>query len=368
MFTQEKLKKLHRILTSKISKTSKKLSLNLKIKKARDISYNNIKKHMITKSNSVKNKKKKINQNKNNMKNQKSLMDKTFQSNISVLSEIKKKDENFNDSFASYLTDNNFPHKNKIKNVTIIKNKTKELYDKSLLYHVMKYYITKSNNRCIKFDHLYYIFKPIKNFIHNSKKKKFNQNMNEKGNYLYSDDNFNVTFGKIKNNNNNNFEEKELKSNYIKSNKINNLNLMNNQIFNNNFIFNINNYRSNINSTKNKNYKDIINEESTPSFNNQNKEHDIKNSNNKLQQKKMNLSKNYINIEELKLNNHILQNLIHKKKALENSKNKLSNKSKSKNPATPRIKSLNKKLNLVEEINKKAKIKYIKNKEKAQII
>ena len=362
MFTQEKLKKLHRILTSKISKTSKKLSLNLKIKKARDISYNNIKKHMITKSNSVKNKKKKINQNKNNMKKQKSLMDKTFQSNISVLSEIKKKDENFNDSFASYLTDNNILQKNKIKNVTIIKNKTKELYDKSLLYHVMKYYITKSNNRCIKFDHLYYIFKPIKNFIHSSKKKKFNQSMNEKGNYLYSEDNFNVTFGKIKNNNPN-FEEKEPKSNYIKSNKINNLNLMNNQIFNNNFIFNINNYRSNINSTKNNKYKDIINEENTPSFNNENKEQEFKSSNKKIKQKKLNLSKNYINIEELKLNNHILQNLIHKKKALDNSKNKLSNKSKSKKPGTPRIQSINKKLNLVEEINKRMKNKYSKNKD-----
>ena len=332
---------------------------------------------MITKSNSfnfqnkfiipkyivkVKNKKKKINQNKNNMKKQKSLMDKTFQSNISVLSEIKKKDENFNDSFASYLTDNNILHKNKIKNVTIIKNKTKELYDKSLLYHVMKYYITKSNNRCIKFDHLYYIFKPIKNFIHSSKKKKFNQNMNEKGNYLYSEDNFNVTFGKIKNNNPN-FEEKEPKSNYIKSNKINNLNLMNNQIFNNNFIFNINNYRSNINSTKNNKYKDIINEENTPSFNNENKEQEFKSSNKKIKQKKLNLSKNYINIEELKLNNHILQNLIHKKKALDNSKNKLSNKSKSKKPGTPRIQSINKKLNLVEEINKRMKNKYSKNKD-----
>ena len=184
MFTQEKLKKLHRILTSKISRASKKLSLNLKIKKARDISYNN-KKNMIIKSNSVKGKKKKINQNKNNMKKQKSLMDKTFQSNISVLSEIKKKDENFNDSFASYLTDNNILQKNKIKNVTIIKNHNKEFYDKSLLYHVMKYYITKSNNSSIKFDHLYYIFKPMTNYIHNSKNKKFNQSMNEKRNYLY---------------------------------------------------------------------------------------------------------------------------------------------------------------------------------------
>ena len=39
MFTQEKLKKLHKIFTSKITKASKKLSLNLKIKKARDSAY-----------------------------------------------------------------------------------------------------------------------------------------------------------------------------------------------------------------------------------------------------------------------------------------------------------------------------------------
>ena len=361
MFTQEKLKKLHRILTSKISRASKKLSLNLKIKKARDISYNN-KKNMIIKSNSVKGKKKKINQNKKNVKKQKNFMDKTFQNNISVLSEIKKKEENFNESFASYLTDSNFIHKNKIKNVTIIKNHNKEFYDKSLLYHVMKYYITKSNNSSIKFDHLYYIFKPMTNYIHNSKNKKFNQSMNEKRNYLYYDDNFNLTFGKSKNNNQN-FEVNEPKTNYIKSNKIKNLNLMNNQIFNNNFIFNINNYRSNINSTKNNKYKDIINEENTPSFNNENKEQEFKSSNKKIKQKKLNLSKNYINIEELKLNNHILQNLIHKKKALDNSKNKLSNKSKSKKPGTPRIQSINKKLNLVEEINKRMKNKYSKNKD-----
>ena len=358
MFTQDKLKKLHRILTSKISRASKKLSLNLKIKKARETTHN--KKNMIMKSKSVKSKRKKIIQNKNNgTKNKDYSNEKSFQNNVSHLSEIKQKEDNFNDSFASYLTDNNIFHKNKIRNVTIIKNNTKEFYDKSLFIHIMKYYITKSNHSSIKFDNLHYIFKPMRNFLNNSKKRDSNNSTNEKKNYIHYDDKFNSTFGKK--NNNNNIKINETKSNLIKSNKINSLNLMNNQIFNNNFIFNINNYRSNINSVKNKNFKEIINEEKTPSFHNEIKEEDNKNK--KVQQKRINSPKNYINIEELRLNNHILQNLIYKKKALENSKNKIINKSKSKNSETPRTKSLNKKYVLIEEINKRVKSNYSKNKE-----
>ena len=357
MFTHDKLNKLQRLLTSKIAKASKKLSLNLKIKKARDSTNN--KKNINDKSKKFNSKMKKNNQNKNNnSKNQKKLVDKTFQNNISVLSEIKPKDEKFNDSFASYLTDNNFFPKNKIKNVTIIKNNAKELYDKDLLFHIMKYYITKSNHRSIKLDQLHYVFKPMLNFSYNSKKKDSNNCSNEKRKYIYGDDNFNLTFGKKANNN---IEANESKNNYINNNKIKSLNLMNNQIFNNNFIFNINNYRSNTNSTKNKIFKDIINEENTPSFNSENKEEDKKNINNKKQLKKMNLPKTYINIEELKLNNHILQNLIHKKKIKDNSKNKINDKSKDNISQTPRNKSVRQKISLIEEINKRVKTKYHKN-------
>jgi len=359
MFTHEKLKKLHRILTGKISKASKKLSLNMKINKVRENSYN--KKNKTNSKNSrINNKNKSNNTNKRNGNKSKKIADKTFQNNISILSEIKQKNENLNESFASYLTDNNCLHKNKIKNVTIIKNTKKELYDKSLLYHIMKYFITKSNNNSIKIEHLYYMFNPMLNYINNSKLISSNNSSNEKRKYINYDDNFNLTFGKKTNN----IENSDTKyKNINNENQIKNMNLMNNQIFNNNFIFNINNYKSNNKISKTNEFKDIINEENTPSFHNENKEDKKKYSNHKNQHKKRNLTKNYINIEELKLNNHILQNLIYKKKAMENSKNKLNEKIKNKNSQTPRIKSLNKKLNLINEINNRTKNKYNKSKD-----
>ena len=236
MFTNEKLKKLHRILTSKISKTSKKLSLNMKINKVRENTYN--KKNIINSKNSkINNKNKSNNSNKRNENKSKKVNDKTFQNNLSILSEIKQKNENFNESFSSYLTDNNFLHKNIIKKVTVIKNTKKELYDKSLLYHVMKYFITKSKNNSIRIEHLYYMFNPIENYINNSKIISSKNNSNEKRKYINYDENFNLTFGKKANN----IENSDRKNKNINNeNQINNMNLMNNQIFNNNFIFNIN--------------------------------------------------------------------------------------------------------------------------------
>lgn len=359
MFTHDKLKKLHRILTSKIGNATKKLSLNLKIKKGRETTYN--KKNVNNKYIKMNDKKKNNNQNKIFTSKQKKTDDKSFQNNISILSEIAKKEDNLNDTFASYLTDNNFHQKNKIKNVTIIKSKTRELYDKTLFFHIMKYYITKSENNLIKLDNLYYFLKPMKSYITNSKRINSNNNSNEKRKYILYDDNFNLTFGKEINND---IGITELKKNNINREKIENLNLMNNQIFNNNFIFNINNYRSNIQSTKNKIFKDIINQENTPSFHDENKDVNIKISNKKNQPKKVKSQKNYLNIEEFKLNNHILQNLLYKKKALENSKAKLDNKPNNINQETPRTKSFSHKKSLIEEINKRVKNKYNKNRTK----
>ena len=227
MFTHDKLKKLHRILTSKIGNATKKLSLNLKIKKGRETTYN--KKNVNNKYIKMNDKKKNNNQNKIFTSKQKKTDDKSFQNNISILSEIAKKEDNLNDTFASYLTDNNFHQKNKIKNVTIIKSKTRELYDKTLLFHIMKYYITKSENNLIKLDNLYYFLKPMKSYITNSKRINSNNNSNEKRKYILYDDNFNLTFGKEINND---IGITELKKNNINREKIENLNLMNNQIFN----------------------------------------------------------------------------------------------------------------------------------------
>ena len=228
------------------------------------------------------------------------------------------------------------------------------------IYHIMKYYTSKSNIRSMKIDNLGYLFKPMTDFLSNSRTSFYENNSNEKKKYIIYDNNFNFTFGK-KTNNNTEFAASKNKS--INDGQIKSVNLMNNQIFNNNFIFNINNYKSNIKISKTNGFKDIINEESTPSFHNENKEEDKKNSNNKNQEKKRNLTKNYINIEELKLNNHILQNLIHKKKAMENSKNKINEKIKNKNPQTPRVKSLNQKIKIINEINKRAKNNYNRSKD-----
>ena len=104
----------------------------MKINKVRENTYN--KKNIINSKNSkINNKNKSNNSNKRNENKSKKVTDKTFQNNLSILSEIKQKNENFNESFASYLTDNNFLHKNIIKKVTVIKNTKKKLYDKSLL-------------------------------------------------------------------------------------------------------------------------------------------------------------------------------------------------------------------------------------------
>ena len=64
------------------------------------------------------------------------------------------------------------------------------------------------------------------------------------------------------------------------------------------------------------------------------------------------------------MNNHILQNLLYKKKALENSKAKLDNKPNNINQETPRTKSFSHKKSLIEEINKRVKNKYNKNRTK----
>ena len=63
------------------------------------------------------------------------------------------------------------------------------------------------------------------------------------------------------------------------------------------------------------------------------------------------------------MNNHILQNLIHKKKIKENSKNKINNKYKVNISQTPRAESIIQKISLIDEINERVKTKYNKNKD-----
>jgi hypothetical protein len=181
---------------------------------------------------------------------------------------------------------------------------------------------------------------------------------NENRNCIGIEDGFNLTLGKNSNK----------KENYPQSN--NGINKKNKSNNNNkkltNFNININNYKNNIYFLKNgqkkndhidnnpqsqrnnvpprlisekiiKNRKIIDNdnsmnkEESTPSFlNESNKEEEKKKSSTNYQFKprKINLPKNEINIDFLKLNNHILQNLLNHNK--NRSKNKNGNKNKKK--------------------------------------
>ena len=241
------------------------------------------------------------------------------------------------------------------------------------------------------------IFKNKDDKNNNNNKKLYNNmkeiNSNSNKNYIGIDDNFNLTFGKStnwiemsttdNNINNNLYDNKNIKS---KNNKTTNKNKTNN------FIFNIKNIKNNINIIKNKkvinniiigvnprsqrnnshilapnneiNNRNLINdnikkEENTPSFlneNENNKEDDKINSKKSFQikSKKINLPKNIINIENIKMNHHIFQNLFHhKQKLLKEKKNKLEaehKKNDEKEYYSSRSKILDKKFNLMEQI------------------
>ena len=234
----------------------------------------------------------------------------------------------------------------------------------------------------------------------NQKNNSINKiNSNDKRNYIGIDENFNLTFRKSSNKiemitNNCNNIKKSIKNNKSKNNKkINNNFKLNTFNFNNNNIFTMKNTK-NKNSNKDvmsidpqsqrnsdppvlisENIKDeqnkkiienngINKEESTPSFlneSNKDKDDDNKNynKNNQFKTRKINLPKNFINLENLKLNNHILQNILnHRKNILINSKNKIGNNNKKNNGNgfdSSRLKVVDKKINTMDEIkiNKK---------------
>ena len=206
-------------------------------------------------------------------------------------------------------------------------------------------------------------------------------NSNEHRNYIGIDENFNLTFGKSSNKieiatTNNHM------NNYIHNCK--NIKYKNNKNVSNNFKFNINTIRNKKSINKNdiieinpqnhrnnnniepplliseklikneiKDKKIIDNnninkEENTPSFLNESKKEDEKiNSKTSFQFKtrKFNIPTNAINIDNIKLNNHIFQNLIqHKKNILNKSKKKNENKNKKDNNEN-NIKEIKKKKN-----------------------
>ena len=285
-----------------------------------------------------------VSKNKNNAIYDKSLF-------IQIIKYYTRKTKNNiikNDEVSNFLKPMKIFMNNQKKNVINIKNIKKELEEKNSS-KILKKEINHYNS--IKIDENN---KNINNI--------FKMNTNENKNYIGIDDNFNLTFGKSSN-------KIELTSSNNNSNHYKNIKVKNTKKLNKNYKFNINNFKNNLGVIKRKknNNKDNIdiglqsqrnsdppislsgkfynedkktkkiidknnNEENTASFLNKSNKKDEKINSNTAHQfksKKFNLPKNAINIDSIKFNNHILQNLLsHKKKIGKNSKNNLENKNK----------------------------------------
>ena len=411
MFDEKKLQNLHQFLTSKYSYSSKKVSLNKKSETTSPSSYNERNYSAQNKPIEGSNKNKMIpyylGYNKSNT------IEKNCYNNINLLDNLKHDENIISDSFSGDLNKNDFGNINIINVSSVSKNENRHLYNKTLFAQIMKYYVRKSKNSIIKSEEIDFMFKPMIKLINNQKrnilniknikkemeeksslkidKKDINQknrstidnkikgfndgvqiknnkndlSSNENKNYIGIDENFNLTFGKSSN-------KIEIKTtsntNYPKTNykNIKSKNYKNNKYVKNNLKFNINNFKNNISTLKNKkilnnidiniqsqrnseqplviteNYfkeemkiKKVIDqkinkEESTPSFaKKSNKDEEKTNSKASLQikNKKINLPKNSINIDNIKLNNQLFQNLLnHKKNFIKNSKKNLEKK------------------------------------------
>ena len=248
---------------------------------------------------------------------------------------------------------------NQKRNVLNIKNIKKELEEKSSLKIDKKDINQKNRSTIDSKSNGYNVGMQMKN-------NKNDLTSNDNKNYIGVDENFNLTFGKSSNK----IEIKTTSStNNPKTNykNIKSKNYKNNKYIKSNLKFNINNFKNNISTLKNKkmlnnieidlqsqrnseqpllvedNYfkeemnikkvidKNINKEESTPSFaKKSNKDEEKTNSKASFQikNKKINLPKNSINIDNIKLNNHIFQSLLNHKNNLKNSKKKLEKKGK----------------------------------------
>jgi len=419
MLDENKLKNLHQFLTSKHSYSSKKVSLNKKSETTSPSSYNE-------RNYSAQNKPLEGN-NKNKMMpyylgyNKSNTIERNCYNNINLLENLKHDENINNDSLSGDLNKNDFGNINIINVSSVSKNENRLMYNKTLFSQIMKYYVRKSKNSIIKSEEIDFMFKPMTKLINNQKRSMLNiknikKEMEEKSslkidkkdiskknrstidsksnglndgmqiknnkndltsndnkNYIGIDENFNLTFGKSSNK----IEIKTTSStNYPKANykNIKSKNYKNNKYVKNNLKFNINNFKNNISTLKNKkmlnnieinlqsqrnseqplviteNYfkeemkikkvidKNINKEESTPSFakksNKSNKDEEKTNSKASFQIKnrKINLPKNSINIDNIKFNNHIFQSLLnHKNNYLKNSKKKLDKKNNNEN-------------------------------------
>lgn len=408
MLNENKLNNLHQFLTKKNSISSKKVSLNIKSETTSPSSYNE--RNYSTQS-------KRFNDGMGDKNNQipnyigfkkSNTIDKNCYNNISLLSNIKDQDYNVYDSFYKELNKSNISNSNIISAISVSKSKNGSFYDKPIFFHIMKYFTRKSKNEIIKNDVINFLLNPVIKILNNNKKNVINiksikkeleeknslkfvkkaknnfnsidnninenniNNTNEIKNCIGVDENFNLTFGKK-----NNREISTQSNNGI--NKNNNKKLAN-------YIFNINNFKNNISTIKKRKnskekidinpqsqrnsdtpilisektfknkklieYNNMNKEESTPSFLKENNKINSKTSN-QFKCRKINLKKNGINLDIIKLNNPILQNILNRKKnTLKNKEKKLgnvSNKNDKKGFDSSRLKVMENQLNIIEE-------------------
>ena len=372
MFNSSKFQSLQKFLSHKIKSSSKQIPFNLhNNNKILPNSYNDrfsLNNKVIIKDSSINN----CSKDNASLKKSNSI-EKNCYNNINLLSNFIQNSENPNanknytikfesinnckDTNKSTLSNTSGNHNiNNINsiNITITKNSPK--YDKSLFVHTMKYFTINAKSAPIKLQDLNNFFMPIKNVIaKNTLKNKIPDNKN----YIGVDENFNLTFGKSNNkieintsNNNNTSKPKTkscdtLKQKCIPINKKINLNniLSNISIMKNNIMkkndttqaktdrnirASLDHEKKSEKSENNKIINSISNNLSYGSISQNKEEINQSKTSYQFRPRNMNLPKNTgIDLESLKLNNQMMQNIIlNKKNSLNNSKNYYNNISK----------------------------------------
>ena len=367
MFTSSKIQGLQKFLSQKLKSSSKQIPYNFQNNKILPNSYND--------RFSLNNKMNTKDLNNNFSKDIVSLkkpnsIDKNCYNNINLLSNFIQTSENTNTNknnsikFDS-INNSKDPNKstlsnasgnqniNNINNINITITKNTPKYDKSLFLHTMKYFTINAKNTPIKLEDLNNFFMPINNFLtKNNQKNKIPDNKS----YIGVDENFNLTFGKSNNkiemntSNNNNTSKPKTKSCDTMKQKFIPLNkkIKLNNILNNISIMKINSIKKNDTSQaktdrnnraslgyekksekieNNKIINKINNNLSYGSISQNKEEMNQSKTSYQFRPRNMNLPKNTgIDLESLKLNNQLMQNIIlNKKNSLNNSKNYYNN-------------------------------------------
>ena len=370
MFNSSKLQCLQKFLSHKMKSSSKQIPFNLQNNKIHPNSYND----RFSSNNKINTKDSSNNHySKDNIPLKKSnSLEKSCYNNINLLSNFIQNSDNTNSNKNHIIKFDSFnnskdPNKstlsnasgsqniNNINNINITITKSSPKYDKSLFIHTMKYFTINAKSTPIKLQDLDNFFMPIKNLIKTNQKNKISDNKS----YIGVDENFNLTFGKSNNkieintsNNNNTSKPKTkscdtMKQKFIPLNKkINLSNILNNiSILKNNNIkknetsqaktdrnnrISLGNEKKSEKIENNKIINNISNNLSYGSISQNKDEMNQSKTSYQFRPRNMNLPKNTaIDLDSLKLNNQMMQNIIHNKKnSLNNSKNYYNNISK----------------------------------------